>query len=92
MVKREMSLNVERKRSKMLSISVYSRYTPKVYLILQLSVKWLFSVMLNARDVSGKKVSKVPGVVNQVTKRGKSNFMLLKCRSIRDNFCAKKSS
>ena len=62
----------------MLFIPVYSRYTPKLYLILQLSVKWLISVMLNARNVSGKKVSKVAGVVNQVTKRGRYNFMLLK--------------
>ena len=85
---------LKRKRLKMLFISAYSRYTPKLYLTLQLSVKWLISVILNARNVSGKKVSKVPGVVSHITKRGGGTiiYMLLKCRSIRDNFWAKKSS
>ena len=63
---------------KMLFISLYSRYTPKLYIILQLSVKWLILVMLNATNVSGKKVSKVPGVVNQVTKRGEVQFYAFK--------------
>ena len=45
---------------------------------MQLSVKWLISVMLNDRNVSGKKVSKVPGVVNQVTKRGEVQFHAFK--------------
>ena len=54
----------------MLFISVCSRYTPKLHLILQFSVKWLISIMLNTKNVSGKKVLKVPGVVNQVTKMG----------------------
>ena len=39
----------------MLFISTYSRYTHQLYLILQLSVKWLIPVMLNVRNVSGKK-------------------------------------
>ena len=74
----------------MLFIPVYSRYTPKLYLILQLSVKWLISVMLNARNVSGKKVSKVPGVVNQVTKRGEVQFYAFKVQIyLRQLLCQK---
>ena len=42
----------------MLFICKYSRYTPKQYLILQISVYWLISVMLHAKNVSGKNFQK----------------------------------
>ena len=48
--------------------------------------------MLHTTKVSGKKVSKVIGMVNQVTNRGRYNFMLSKCRSFQDNFSAKISN
>ena len=51
-----MSLNDEKKKiENVFLISIYSRYTPKLYLILYLSVKWLISLLLNAKNVSGKK-------------------------------------
>ena len=64
----------------MLFISIYSRYTPKLYLTLQLSVQWLILVMLHATDVSDKNVSKVLGVVDKVSIMGRwrYNFMPLK--------------
>ena len=69
---------------------LYSRYTPKLYLIVHLSVKWLISVILNARNVSGKKVSKVPGVVDQVSKRGEVQFYALKVQIYPGQFLCQK--
>ena len=41
-------------------------------------MKWLLSVMFNAINVSSRKVSKVPGVVNQVPNRGDVQFYAFK--------------
>ncbi len=47
--------------------------------------------MLHVTYVSGKKVTKVIGVVNHVTNRGRYNFMLSTCTSVEDK-CGVKNS
>ena len=76
----------------MLFISVYSRYVPLNYILFfsALSEVAHFSYVVCHRCIR-KKVSKVLGVVNQVSNMGEVQFMPLKCRSTEDNFCAKNS-
>ena len=63
-------------------IFIYSRYTPKLYRILQLSVLWLHvnSVRLHVRNVSGKKSFKSSrgGQSSHKEEEVQYYFMLLK--------------